>query len=750
VLPGLLALLSIAGAAVGGLWVASGFRRARRDARRVRGELQGEIAATDEVLESRERALKETARQYVDAQVAKRLKEVPLEKLREQTDRRVKVAPLAAAGYATVGDLVGRSQRELRAVRGIGPFSARTLEKAVREYVDTARLTAPAPPRAELGEPRAVDLARDALTYLEAWRRIGERPPAMRAALDDLAPRLAAAVKEASFFAWLLRGRERAAREAALRALVGEAQDVAGREPFAGAGEARLALQRTGTGTLSADGVREAYGRAYADCCSLLERVFAELGYEATTRARTPAEGPAPAELAIARRVEAHPLDITGLKVILRRYQAFGARYLLCQERTVLGDEMGLGKTIQALAAMQHLANGQPGLHALVVAPASILGNWMHEIAQRTPLPGRLLHGDDFEEALAAWRAGGGVAVTSYSTLRLRLPEILAEARRIALLVADEAHYVKNPEARRTQALVRVTDRAERVCFLSGTPLENHPEEFVHLLESLAPARARDLADFLRRPGSVLGGPRRFHAELADVYLRRNQEDVLTELPEKLEKEEWIDLTPEERAAYGVEVRAGNFMGMRRAVTAGTNGQGAKLERLEDLLEEYRQSGVKVLLFSYFLDVLAAVRARFPVDGLITGDVPPERRFETAQAFQAADGHRLLAAQIEAGGTGLNLHAAGAVVLMEPQLKPTTEAQAIARAHRMGQTRRVVVHRMLARDSVDERIVELLKEKEDLFERFARESLVKEASAEATAPGPLQRILAAERARLPA
>ncbi|MHC4934473.1 MAG: DEAD/DEAH box helicase, partial [Planctomycetota bacterium] len=448
----------------------------------------------------------------------------------------------------------------------------------------------------------------------------------------------------------------------------------------------------------------------------------------------------------IARKVEGYPLDASGLRLILRGYQVFGAKFLLARGRTVLGDEMGLGKTIQALAAQVHLENTSGGCRSLVVAPASILGNWIHEIGHRTDLRSHLLHSDDFEKTLEAWSQQGGMAVTSYATLRNNLDDFTQRGpRSIAFLIADEAHYIKNPKAGRTKALCRVADRAERVCFMTGTPLENHPEEFVQLLDSLAPDRARDLDDFLRRPGSVLGGARHFHAELADVYLRRNQEDVLKELPPRIDKEEWIDLSPEARERYAQEVEAGNFMGMRQAVTGP-----AKLERLEDLLEEYRESGIKVLLFSFFLNTLAQVERGFPVLGRITGEVEPGERFALAQRFQESEGHQLLIAQIQAGGTGLNLHAAGAVILMEPQLKPTTEAQAVARAHRMGQTRRVIVHRMLARDSVDERIVELLEEKQDLFERFARESLIKEASEEATAASPVAKIIEVERARMTA
>ncbi|MHC4339669.1 MAG: DEAD/DEAH box helicase [Planctomycetota bacterium] len=744
-------VLAAAGAAItisGGSYLLSGIFHAARRARRLRREIRQEIGKTKKVLTSRESALRETCRGYVDAQVRERLTEVSLDVLRDQTDRKVKIAPLEAAGFSTVAELVGKSRKELRAVRGIGPHSARAVERAVRDYLSTAQRLTPALPDPGLTEPRAVDLGRDSLVYLEAWRDLGDSPTGMREHFDPLETELRGALKRAGFLPWLgrvVRRRSDTDLTERLQRLSDLAEEVRDSPAFADAAAARSRLERSTLPGLPAETVREEFRRNYADLSALLERIFGELDLEAGLR-RGPAIAPAPEQAEIARKVEGFPLDASGLRLILRGYQVFGAKFLLALERTVLGDEMGLGKTIQALAAQVHLENANQGCRSLVVAPASILGNWIHEIGLRTDLRSHLLHGDDFDRALDAWSQQGGMAVTSYATLRNNLDDFTQRGPRgIALLIADEAHYIKNPKAGRTQALCRIANRAERVCFMTGTPLENHPEEFVQLLDSLAPDRARDLDAFLDRPGSVLGGAKHFHAELADVYLRRNQEDVLKELPPRIDKEEWIDLSPEARERYTSEVEAGNFMGMRQAVTGP-----AKLERLEDLLEEYKESGIKVLLFSYFLNTLAQVEGGFPVLGRITGEVEPEERFALAQRFQEADGHQLLIAQIQAGGTGLNLHAAGAVVLMEPQLKPTTEAQAVARAHRMGQTRRVVVHRMLARDSVDERIVELLEEKRDLFERFARESLIKEASKEATAASPVVKIIEAERARMTA
>ena len=196
-------------------------------------------------------------------------------------------------------------------------------------------------------------------------------------------------------------------------------------------------------------------------------------------------------------------------------------------------------------------------------------------------------------------------------------------------------------------------------------------------------------------------------------------------------------------------------MAMRRAATVGDWSRGdqgepvsAKLERIVDLAEEHFEAGRKLLVFSYFLDTLDALGKRLPNMGTLHGEVSPNDRAELIDAFTAHEGPAVLLAQITAAGVGLNLQAASVVILAEPQWKPSIEDQAIARAHRMGQTERVVVHRLLATDTVDERIVELLEDKRDLFELYARDSLVKEAAADATEASLAKMVVEVERARM--
>ena len=153
---------------------------------------------------------------------------------------------------------------------------------------------------------------------------------------------------------------------------------------------------------------------------------------------------------------------------------------------------------------------------------------------------------------------------------------------------------------------------------------------------------------------------------------------------------------------------------------------------MAELLETYRDEGRKVIVFSNFINTLDLAVAVAGEHFSIRGSVPAKKRMEICKRFNQSDGFQVLIGQIEACGVGLNLQSASAVILMEPQFKPTTEWQAIARAKRMGQTRSVVIHRLLAADTVDENLRELVKDKAQSFDDYARESSVKEFSSAAT------------------
>lgn len=241
-------------------------------------------------------------------------------------------------------------------------------------------------------------------------------------------------------------------------------------------------------------------------------------------------------------------------------------------------------------------------------------------------------------------------------------------------------------------------------------------EEFRTLVAYLQPEVAATIKSV-----DGLAGATRFRQAVSPVYLRRNQSDVLEELPDKIETEEWVELRSADLRAYTDAVFSRNFMAMRRAAYApGSIAESAKLERLVEIVDEAERNDRKVVVFSYFRDVLTSVETVLGdrVLGPLTGSVSPIRRQALVDDFTAHDGHAVLVSQIEAGGVGLNIQAASVVILTEPQWKPSVEAQAIARCHRMGQIRPVNVHRLLAEDSVDERMLEVLAEKRSLIDGY--------------------------------
>ncbi|WP_167003241.1 DEAD/DEAH box helicase [Mumia sp. ZJ430] len=436
-------------------------------------------------------------------------------------------------------------------------------------------------------------------------------------------------------------------------------------------------------------------------------------------------------------------LELRGddLDASLRGYQSFAARFALVQRKVIIGDEMGLGKTVESLAVLAHLRSTGAATHFLVVCPAAVVTNWTREVTSKSTLTAYRVHGPGRDEGAQAWVRGGGVAVTTYETLG-RLDPYLEQVDEIGCVIVDEAHYIKNPDAQRSQRTAALLDRSERAVLLTGTPLENRVEEFRNLVGYVRPdlvVHANELA------------PHRFRRQVAPAYLRRNQEDVLDELPKLVEVDEWLPMTRDDERTYRAAVVEGNFMAMRQAAMLGQDSQ--KMERLCDVVEEAEANDRRVIVFSHFREVLARVARELPgpVFGPLTGSVPAAARQDMVDKFAAAGNGAVLVAQIVAGGVGLNIQAASVVVICEPQLKPTTEAQAVARAHRMGQLKSVQVHRLLSEDGVDRRITEILAQKRRLFDEFARVSDTAESAPEAVdiSEAELAReVVAAERVRL--
>jgi SNF2 family DNA or RNA helicase len=203
---------------------------------------------------------------------------------------------------------------------------------------------------------------------------------------------------------------------------------------------------------------------------------------------------------------------------------------------------------VEALAVLAHLRS-RGETHFLVVCPAAVVTSWVREVGGKSKLSAHRVHGPERDRAARAWARDGGVAVTTYETLAWWGPA-LAKIPELPCVVVDEAHYIKNPRAQRTIRARDLVARAERAVLLTGTPLENRVEEFRHLASYVRPDLALDATD---------RSPRTFRRQIAPAYLRRNQEDVLTELPQLVEVEEWLPMSAEDAAGYRAAVERGNF-----------------------------------------------------------------------------------------------------------------------------------------------------------------------------------------------
>lgn len=618
--------------------------------------------------------------------------------------------PFIAAGYRTVASIDGKSAWQLQNIRGVGEVIAADMVAARERCKDSIKAGLRVLPDPDRPRPSDDRLLVAVVRYDILGRQLPERVKTLQEKFTSARATLQALRSETRLWPALFSLSEQAALAA--KTVQAEAHVRWLQEECA-------TLERY-TGELRPNPweVRRQYQENSALFVAILESLLPTMQI-----ALPPGEvgadmrGGLPAEIADA--VEALQLEKGLLLATLRRYQQFGAQYVICQKRTILGDDMGLGKTVQVLAAMCHLA-AKGARHFFVIAPNSVLINWEREVTKHTGLKPIIIHGEDRADEVAQWRREGGVGITTFTTLT-RLAQLIGP---IDLLAIDEAHSVKNPAAQRTQAVQFIADQAEYFVLMTGTALENRLEEMQQLVTMAQPGAQTALQVLLKqfnpRPAEVRTG-------LAPVYLRRTQADVLKELPDLVVVDEHIPLEPRDLEAYAAAPQ--NLMNKRMAATIGQgNRDSAKYDRLRELFDGYREDGRKIAVFTSFLSVLDDVAHIAGGCDKIYGGVDVLERQRMIDDFTKKEGFAVLALQIDAGGLGINLQSAQVVILMEPQFKPSTERQAIARVRRMGQTRKVTAHRFIAQGTVDEALVLLVEKKAQIFEAYAQQSAVKQAS----------------------
>ena len=416
-----------------------------------------------------------------------------------------------------------------------------------------------------------------------------------------------------------------------------------------------------------------------------------------------------------------------------------------------LADDMGLGKTLQALALLLARAQGGP---ALVIAPTSVCGNWLAEAARFAPSLNFRLYGEGDREGLLAAAGPLDVVVASYTLVQQAAERFAAHPWHT--LVADEAQAIKNAAAKRSQAVFDLA--ADFRLALSGTPVENRLAELWSIMRFANPGLLASAARFNERFATPIERNRdrdRQHLLrriVAPFVLRRTKAQVLPELPPRTELV--ITVAPEEdEAAHYEALRRQAVTESTRALAMASAAQarmnvlaqitrlrraacdprltspelgitGAKCQVFAELAAELAANGHKALVFSQFVDFLALLRAPLDAAGIryqyLDGATPAAERTRRVAAFQAGEGDLFLIS-LKAGGVGLNLTAADYVVIADPWWNPAAEDQAMGRAHRIGQTRPVTVYRLVTRDTIESRIVELHHDKRALAESILAE-----------------------------
>ncbi|PLR92002.1 DEAD/DEAH box helicase [Bacillus sp. T33-2] len=429
---------------------------------------------------------------------------------------------------------------------------------------------------------------------------------------------------------------------------------------------------------------------------------------------------------------------------ILRDYQKRGFKWMKTLAGYgfggVLADDMGLGKTVQSIAFIvsELSAIRDRGLPVLIVCPSSLTYNWLREIMKFAPeLQTIVIDGNQSDrQALQKDIKDLDVIITSYPLLRRDI--CWYETQKFHTVFFDEAQAFKNPVSQTARAVKKI--KADHLFGLTGTPVENSLEELWSIYHVVFPQLFQGLREFSHLPRKTIA------RRVRPFLLRRVKEDVLGELPEKIELLESAELLPEQKklyAAYLAKLRHDTLKHLdkdsirknRIRILAGLTrlrqicchpalfvdgykGSSAKFEQLLQIVKEARLSGRRVLIFSQFTKMLDLIGRELTMQGqsyfYLDGQTPSEERVEICNRFN--DGERdLFLISLKAGGTGLNLTGADTVILYDLWWNPAVEQQAADRAHRMGQKNTVQVIKLVARGTIEEKINELQDKKKVLI-----------------------------------
>jgi SNF2 family DNA or RNA helicase len=405
-------------------------------------------------------------------------------------------------------------------------------------------------------------------------------------------------------------------------------------------------------------------------------------------------------------------------------YQMEGIAFLMPRHAALLADEMGLGKTVQTILALRLMFHTGLIRNALLVCPKPIVTNWSRELrtwAKEIPFE---VIGGDTDARRSSWMVSNcPLKLVNYEALTRDVEVVEDERVRFDVVVLDEAQRIKNRESKTAQ-VVRSLHR-DRSWALTGTPIENKPDDLVSLFAFVDPGRVP--AD---TPAKQL------RSLTSDCILRRVKEDVLTDMPPKVVRDAELELTPPQREAYDLAEKEGvvrlNALGdtisvqhifelvMRLKQICNfdpLSGESAKLERLIADIDEVAESGRKAIVFSQWVEPLVTIARALEHVGPLQfhGRIPPKERQATLDSFQSDPGKHVMLMTYGTGSVGLNLQFANYVFLFDRWWNPAVEDQAINRAHRIGQKEPVIVTRFIMQGTIEMKIADVLEKKRELF-----------------------------------
>lgn len=482
--------------------------------------------------------------------------------------------------------------------------------------------------------------------------------------------------------------------------------------------------------------------------------------------------------LAIAAEDYSHLDAPAHLQAALRPYQLTGFQWLVFLYEAgwggILADDMGLGKTVQALAFYLFLKAKNPAATLLVVCPTTLIYNWEAEIQKFAPHLRVYIHHGPRRKASISSISGHDIVITTYGTMRSDIKAFREVPYDLAVL--DESQAIKNPQSQVAKAALLLS--AHHRLALSGTPVQNNTFDLYSQMSFLNPGMLGSREFFMNEFATPIdkfgeeGVKKQLRQLTYPFLLRRTKAQVAKELPPKTEVVLYCEMGPAQRKAYdawrvvfkdqilglidqqGIERSQFHILqGLTRlrqicdatALAGGHSTEENPAEnhsvKLEELMRELQENtgNHKVLVFSQFLGMLALIREKLEAEGIsyayFDGSSSATERREAVRRFQEEESTRVFLISLKAGGVGLNLTAAEYVYLVDPWWNPAVEQQAIDRTHRIGQTKPVFAYRMICRDSIEEKMMQLQARKQALadelvgddgavLKRLSREDLV--------------------------